>query len=75
MGKRRLFVIVAAVVLAHGGMLYVLKDARPLPKRKYMPPSNFTMRRAETTLSGTGKKLTYREYTVSTHLGPRPRIE
>jgi hypothetical protein len=71
MKKRKLVLIIAAVVLAHGGVFYLLKDLKPLPKRKFVSPPNFTMRQSQPIIAETGETLTYREYTVSTRLESR----
>jgi hypothetical protein len=75
MKKRTLFLVILAVALVHVGVFLLLKDSKPLPKRKHVPRPNFTMRESQVTLPGTDERVTFREYTVSTRLTPRPILE
>lgn len=74
-GKGRLFGIITLVVLFHLGLFYYLADEKPLPKREYMPPPNFSVQQAQLSDPQTGEKLVYKEFTVSTEFaatGPAP---
>lgn len=65
-GKRGLFWIASLVVIFHLCLFYLLADKKPLPKREYIPPPNFSVQQAQLADPQTGEKLVYKEFTVST---------
>lgn len=64
--------IVAGVVAAHAVAFYYLSGWNPLPKVKYIAPSNFSLGWAKYTDPATNKKMMYQEFTVSTQFKKTP---
>jgi hypothetical protein len=70
----RLFLCIAmGVFVAHLGVVMLLSHLRPQPKTPPTPKPNFVVRSQTVTDGATGEKTTYREITVTTHVGsPQP---
>jgi len=66
--RRTVALIAAAVVAAHMVVFYLVGGLSPLPKVTYIAPPNFKYGSAKFTDPGTGQKMVYQEFTVSTGL-------
>lgn len=68
MNRKQIALIVIAVILLHAGLFWAVSNTKPLPKKPYIPPPNFSAKEATWVDEKTGEKITYREFKVSTKL-------
>ena len=63
---KRVWLIAAAVAAVHVIAFYFIAGWSPLPKARYIAPSNFSLGWARFTDPATKEKMVYQEFTVST---------
>ncbi len=64
--------IIVLAVLIHIGVFLAFANVKPLPKKRHVPPPNFSAAEASYVDPTSGERMVVREYKVSTKLATPP---
>ena len=56
MNRKQIALIVIGVILLHAGLFWAFSNTKPLPKKPYIPPPNFSAKEASWVDEETGEK-------------------